>query len=238
VPDPIGPDETGGAPPLIGLAHGSRHPQTAPDIEALLAAVAARRPGLLTMASYLDLTEPDLPTVVSTLGVPTAVVVPLLFTAAFHVRVDVPEAVRDSGSDTELLVADHLGLGDDLLAALAARAAEAGIDPDAEILLLAVGSSDAEANAAVHDLAVRWAARRAGAVRAVFATSEPRAAVTLTEPGFRGAVVPLFVASGLLLDATARQAEAIGVRVAPPLGTLLAPLVLDRYDRAVAAART
>jgi sirohydrochlorin ferrochelatase len=218
---------------LIGLAHGSRHPRTAVDIQALLVAVAALRPGLTVLPAYLDLTEPDLPAAVAALDAPTAVVVPLLFTAAFHVQVDVPAAVRDSGSVAELLVAQHLGLGDDVLAALAARAAQTGIEDDREILLLAVGSSDEAANAAVHELAQRWARLRAGPVRAAFATSGPRAADVLAEPGFAGAVVPLFVASGLLLDATATTAKALEIPVAVPLGDLLAPLVLDRYDRAL-----
>jgi len=222
-------------PPLIGLAHGSRHPRTAQDIEALMAAVTSLRPGLTAVPAYLDLIQPGLPAAVAAQNAPIAVVVPLLFAAAFHVHVDVPAAVRDSDSGTELLVAEHLGLGDDVLTALAARATKTGIDGDREILLLAVGSSDDAANAAVHELARRWAARRAGPVRAVFATSAPRADDVLVERGFAGAVVPLFVASGLLLDATAKRAEPLGIPVAVPLGALLAPLVLDRYDRATAA---
>ena len=225
-------------PPLIGLAHGSRHPRTAGDIEELLAAVAALRPGLTAVPAYLDLTEPDLPTAVEALDTPIGVVVPLLFTAAFHVQVDVPAAVRGSGSGTELVVAEHLGLGEPVVQALVARAAEAGLDDHREILLLAVGSSDQGANAAVGDLADRWAARRTGPVRPAFATSEPRASDVLARPGFAGLVVPLFVASGLLLDAIAKQAEPLGIPVAAPLGSLLAPLVLDRYDRAVQAARS
>ena len=50
-------------------------------------------------------------------------------------------------------------------------------------------------------------------------------------------VVPLFLAPGLLLDATARQAMAIDMEVAEPLGTALAGLVLQRYDEALALAR-
>jgi sirohydrochlorin ferrochelatase len=236
VPDPSGRATI--VPPLIGLAHGSRHPRTAADVDELLAAVAGLRPGLTAVPAYLDLTEPDLPTSVTALGASAAVVVPLLFTAAFHVQVDVPAAVRDSGNGTDLLVAEHLGLGEPVLQALVARARTTGIDDDREILLLAVGSSDEAANAAVGELAQRWAARRAGPVRAAFATSAPRASDLLAVPGFSGAVVPLFVASGLLLDATAKRAQPRGVPVAAPLGTLLAPLVLDRYDRAVRAARS
>ena len=44
-------------------------------------------------------------------------------------------------------------------------------------------------------------------------------------------------AERLLLDATARQAMALDMEVAEPLGTALAGLVLQRYDEALALAR-
>ena len=47
----------------------------------------------------------------------------------------------------------------------------------------------------------------------------------------------MFLAPGLLLDATARQAMALDMEVAEPLGTALAGLVLQRYDEALALAR-
>jgi hypothetical protein len=50
----------------------------------------------------------------------------------------------------------------------------------AAILLLAVGSSNDDANAAVHDLADRWSRRRLGPVWAGFATTgEPQATACL-----------------------------------------------------------
>jgi len=49
-----------------------------------------------------------------------------------------------------------------------------------------------------------------------------------------GGVVPLFLAPGLLLRTIADHAATAGVPVAEPLGTLMAGLVLARYDEAVA----
>lgn len=178
------------------------------EIDALLAAVAARRPGLLAVPAFLDLTEPDLTTAAGALSAPSAVVVPLLFTEAFHTKVDTPAAVAAAREATgvDLVVAGHLGTGDDVLGALRGQAERSEVGDDEEILLLAVGSSDESANGAVAALAEQWAGQRSGVVRAVFATTEPRAAAALAEPGRRGVVVPLFVAGGLLLTTVQRDA--------------------------------
>ena len=229
---------------LVGLAHGSRDPRAAVAIEELLRAVAALRPGLVTVPAFLDLCAPDLPTALSRLplgGRPVprrAVVVPLLFAQAFHARVDVPEAVTAAAtaSGVELITTEILGLGAQVLAALQRQAERAGIPAEQEILLLAVGTSDPAANQAVHSLADRWSAQRTGRVRAVFATAAPRAADALAQPwAAPPAVVALFLAPGLLLDQVIGRAAARGVLVTPPLGSAMAAVVLDRYDAAVAA---
>jgi len=226
------------APVLVGLAHGSRDPRAAVAIEELLDAVAALRPGLAVSAAYLDLTVPDLETAVAQLDAERAVVVPLLFAQAFHARVDVPAALEQArlAAGVELIGTEILGLGPDVLAALVKSAHLAGVLPDQEILLTAVGTSDPMANQAVAELAQLWAGTRQGPVRAVFATAEPRAIDALNEPWSTAPiVVPLFVSPGLLLDLIGRRAAELGVVVAEPLGTALAHVVLDRYDSAVDA---
>ena len=228
--------EAGGAPPLVGLAHGSRDPRAAVAIEALMTAVAALRPGLTVTSAFLDLSEPDLSTAVARLDEPRAVVVPLLFAQAFHARIDVPQAVAEAAghTGTELVTGEILGLGPDVLGALQEQAQRAGVRPDQEILLLAVGTSDPRANEAIDDLAQLWASTRRGPVRAVFATTAPRAADALAESGDTPpVVVSLFLAPGLLLDQVAAVATARGVLVTEPLGVAMAQSVLDRYDAAL-----
>jgi len=229
--------------PLIGLAHGSRHPGVAEGIQQLLAATAELT-GAATRAAYLDLTTPDLDTVVAELaaaGDRSAVVVPLLFTDAFHARVDVPAAVVQAAevSGVELALASILGTGDDVVDVVAERLGAAEVDPREPVLLFAVGSSRPDANAAVAGVAARLAERRGVAVRAGFGTCEPRAAEVLGDlrrlSERPGTVVPLFVAPGLLLDGIAPDVEAAGWRLADPLGTLLAPLVSHRYHAAIRA---
>jgi len=232
--------------PLIGLAHGSRDPRAAETIAELMREVEALRPGLRARSAFLDLSEPELTTVVRQLrdecGVGAAVVLPLLFTDAFHATVDAPTAVAQAelNCGVELRLGEILGLGDDVLEALEDSAAKAHIGAHEAILLLAVGSSRDEANVAVHDLAYRWSQRRVGPVWAGFATTgEPSASAVFARAlakQHRIGVVPLFLAPGLLLDSVRREALAIDAEVAQPLGSALAELVLQRYDEARAAA--
>lgn len=87
---------------LVLVAHGSRDPRAANATRALVRAVAAARPGADVRASYLDHAGPRPGEVLHALesaGTTRAILVPLLLTAAFHGRVDVPEVVRAARAD-------------------------------------------------------------------------------------------------------------------------------------------
>src|SRR5688572_14295248 len=136
----------GSSVPLVLLAHGSRDPRAAAATQALARAVEAARPGADVHASYLDHSLPRPDQVLSALdahGHARAVLLPLLLTAAFHGRIDVPGAVaaaRANGTTMAVDVADVLGPGADepveplLLRGLVRRLAEAGRDCDAVVL--------------------------------------------------------------------------------------------------------
>ncbi|MGO1974836.1 MAG: sirohydrochlorin chelatase [Propionibacteriaceae bacterium] len=225
-------------PPLVLLAHGSRHREVTASIAALAAATADCTGVGEVLGAFLDLTVPDLTTVVAQLsaaGHQQAVVVPLLFTPAFHARVDTPAAVAAAADTTgvDLVTADVLGTGDDLLAVLDDVTADHAVAADQPLLLHAVGSSRPEANAGVADLADRWQHRRGGPVTASFATADPRTAELLPAAIPGTVVVPLFVSPGLLLDRIGAAAAARGTRVLPPLGTRLAPVVAERFRAAL-----
>ena len=202
------------------------------------------KPGLRAIPAFLDLSEPDLVTALATArresDFDTAIVVPLLFTDAYHATVDVPTAVGNAQLDTgvALRLSGILGMGEEVLVALEESAARAHIAAHEAILLYAVGSSRDSANAAVHDLARRWSERRLGPVWAGFGTvGSPSATEVLaraTAEARRIGVVPLFLAPGLLLDQVTRSAAQIGAEVAAPLGTALGELVLVRYLEAFA----
>jgi sirohydrochlorin ferrochelatase len=226
--------------PVIGLAHGSRHPGVAPALEELMDAVGDRC-GAPARAAFLDLTEPDLETVSSALaaqGYERAVVVPLLFTAAFHATVDVPQTVSAAAdaSGVDLIVADLIGTGDDVVQLLQTSAADSDITGDASLLLYAVGSSREAANAAVHDLASRLELVRSAPVLAAFGTSEPRPEAVLDVLPEPRAIMPLFLSPGLLLDPLIELAGKHGWPIADPIGVGAASVIADRYTRALGSA--
>jgi sirohydrochlorin cobaltochelatase len=200
-------------------------------------AAISERAKITALAAYLDLAEPDLSAAVAGLaaaGHTTAVVVPLLFTEAYHATIDVPQTVRDVGASQpfQLITADILGTGEDVADLLRDSLASADILDDSSVLLFAVGSSNPEANAAVVDLASRVAAGRQGLVRACFGTCRPGVADVVDGLGEPIAVLPLFLAEGLLLAPVRKLAAVRGWRLAEPLGERAAELVLQRYEAA------
>lgn len=114
---------------LILLAHGSRHNHVTHALRDITDAVAreSRIAGRFGVhMAFLDHAEPDLVQVsaqLAELGYNRAVVVPLLFTDAFHSRVDVPAQVKEAqdASGLAMSIARGLGTGDDLAAVLEQR---------------------------------------------------------------------------------------------------------------------
>ena len=205
-------------------------------------AAVAEQAKITAMPAYLDLAEPDLNAAALQLanaGHTTAVVVPLLFTEAFHATVDVPETVRDvvQALRIELVVADILGTGDDLADVLRQSLHEAGIGDDSSVLLFGVGSSRPAANEAVVDLATRLGHGRRNPVRACFGTCPPGVADVIEGLPEPIAILPLFLAEGLLLARVRALAAERGWRIAEPLGERAAGLVRRRYDSAIRGAR-
>ena len=77
-------------------------------------------------------------------------------------------------SGIELELADILGTGDDIVDFAARLPGRRRRGPDVSVLVFAVGSSDADANQALVDLAERLATQRDAPVRAAFGTCDPR----------------------------------------------------------------
>lgn len=238
--------------PLITLSHGSRKPSAASGITALTAATG-RMLGTDAVEAHLELADPSLDSAVAQLaerGVSRAALVPLLFTNAFHNKIDVPEAVRDAQDrhGVELLVGPHLGTGADVAEVLGGALPDS-LSDDAHLILYTVGSSDVAANEAVENLAQVLSHRSGHTVDVVYATSGPGvgfggAAVIEAACGHEDVhILPLFVTDGLLLDRVIDQVEhiatATGARItySAPLKTALAPLVAARYRTALSELR-
>jgi sirohydrochlorin ferrochelatase len=251
----------GNRTPLVAVAHGSRDPRAAATVSELLAVVRYRAMawglgGLDVKAAFLDHCAPSLPQALSAVGGDGAcVVVPLLLTAAYHSKADIPAKIAAASAATPLDVscAGTLGPHPLLLAALERRLAEAGVavgDPAARsrtsVVLAAAGSSDPAANATIAALAARWHATRGWhAVVPAYASAagpRPDEAVRALLAG-AGAPGPVVVATYLLAPgyfADKIRAAGLGAgaaAVSPALGAApdIADVVLERYLAAVPA---
>ncbi|MFE9205751.1 sirohydrochlorin chelatase [Micromonospora sp. NPDC007230] len=234
-------------PPVVLVAHGSRDPRAAEATRALARAVAAARPGVTVLPSWLDHTEPGPAAVLRELaaaGHSRAVLVPLLLTAAYHRKVDIPAAVaaaRADGPPIEVRVADVLGPADGrvdagLLAGLCRRLAEAEPGGYDALVLAAAGTRDPRARGSVGRVAAALGAELGVPCRVSYASAAPPtagAAVAKLRAGGarRVGVAAYFLAPGLFHDTVCGAAwDAGAAAVAAPLTDVpdLADLVLRR----------
>ncbi|AEI11554.1 sirohydrochlorin chelatase [Cellulomonas gilvus] len=228
---------------LVGCSHGTDDRAGRAAIGSILADVAARRPDLDVREAFVDVQEPEVADVVRDAlasGAP-AVVVPLLLSVGFHVRVDVTAAVEPEGA----CAAAPLGPDDVLVDILLDRLAAAGLTDDDALVLAAAGSTDPAAAAAVEQVAASLAARLGrhvgppderggGLVIGYGAGAVPRLrdAVATARTGARRVVVASYLlAPGFFLGRVrAAGADVVSAPLAPD--PRLADLVLRRYDEA------
>lgn len=235
---------------LVLVAHGSRDPRAERSTLALARAVGGRRPGPVD-AAFLDFSRPRLADVLA--RSPRAVVVPLLLTAAYHGRVDVPTEIARAraASPIEVRIAEVLGpvggaVADRdalraVVAALALRLGEAGAGSADGIVLAAAGSRDPSALDTVALVADALGATLDRPCRAGYASGTGpgagAAVAALAAAGARRvAVASYFLAPGHLYDRTVEQARAAGaMTAAAPLGdaSQIVDLILGRADAAV-----
>jgi sirohydrochlorin ferrochelatase len=235
------------------VAHGSADPRAAAAIGELVPLVARRAAdrGLSVpdlRVAYLGHAAPSVPQVVRTFGPDTQVtVLPLLLTAAYHSKTDIPRVLARAGK--QVTYGAPLGPHPLLLRALERRLPETAFEHPAEtgVVLAAAGSSDPEANATIARLAAQWQAAAGWfAVRPAYASAvspTPAQAVTeLLRAGARRVVVASYLlAPGLFADRIRDASLAAGAaEVSPALGALteVADIVLDRYQEAALRERT
>lgn len=227
------------SPILIACAHGTSSPLGAAEVNALRDGIAALRPGLDVREAYVDVQEPELPAVVT--GLPageTAVVVPLLLSVGYHVKVDIARAVR---SRPDTLAAAPLGPDPRLAALLDQRLREAGVTGDDAVVLAAAGSSDATAAQNVEELADQLRALRPNRIVAAYGASAkpsvPDAVAALRgEQAGRVVIASYLLAPGFFHDQLAKAgADLVTAALLP--SPVLAEIALERYDAALAAHR-
>jgi sirohydrochlorin ferrochelatase len=244
--------------PLVAVAHGSSDPRAAASVDALLSLVRARAaaagyPGLDVRAAYLGHAAPTLAQALGAVD-GAAVVLPLLLTAAYHSKADIPKMlheVRRARPRLGISYGRPLGPHPLLRRALERRLAEAadGESPSAStaaqsarttaqsarttvIVLAAAGSSDPAANAVITDQAARWQAERGWrAVLTGYASaaspSPPEAVAAARRSGARRVLVASYLlCPGVFADQVRSDCLAAGAdAVSPVLGA--APEIAD-----------
>lgn len=241
---------------VILVAHGSRDPRAATATRALAGAVAAACPQWDVHASFLDHSLPRPVQVLAALeatGRRRAVLVPLLLTAAYHGRVDVPAeaaAARAAGLRIDVDIAEVLGPVDGwvdplLLGGLTRRLAEAvpGVGGCDAVVLAAAGTRDSAARATVGRAAASLGAHLGVPCTVAYASAAPPAAGAAVQRlraagATRVGLAAYFLAPGLLYDATVASACAAGVvAAAAPLSDAPELVTLVRSRVAAVAAR-
>jgi sirohydrochlorin ferrochelatase len=213
---------------VLLVAHGSRDPRAAAATSALARAVQEVHPEWEVYASYLDHQGPrpfDVLAGLDAAGHRRAVLVPLLLTAAYHGRVDVPAVVRaaDESLRIDVGLTDVLGpVSPLLLEGLVRRLAAASPAFDA-VVLAAAGTRDAAARATVEEAASALGERLGVPCAVAYASAAPPTAGAAVERlraagARRVGVAAYFLAPGRLYDVAAQSARAAGaVTVAEPL---------------------
>jgi sirohydrochlorin ferrochelatase len=249
-------------PPLITVAHGSSDPRAAATVTELMGlvrvrAAAAGLPGLQAQAAYLGHSLPSVPDALAALRpavcpdqperyARTAVVLPLLLTAAYHSDADLPAVLAQAGArlpGLRISYGQPLGPHPGLLRALDRRLAEAGVPAAAgtAIVLAAAGSSRPAATAAVARTAAAWqrASGWAAVVPAYASAAGPRPGDTvaslLRAGAQRVAVATYLLAPGVFADQIRECSLAAGASaVSAPLGAAreVADVIVERYRQA------
>lgn len=209
------------APPLLIVAHGSSDLRFAAVVQTVAARVRALAGPVDVRTGYLEHGPPH----VADIAVPGAVAVPLLLSAGYHVRVDLPAQAPG------VLVTPSVGPDSRLAGVLAHRLREAGYS-GGEVTLAAAGSADPRSLADTRTAAEQLADLLGEPVRPAYVSAgEPR----LSDVHPR-AVASYLLAPGQFADAVSACGAAV---VAQPIGAhpVLAEIVLDRYRAQVAAAQ-
>ncbi|MFC9335640.1 sirohydrochlorin chelatase [Arthrobacter sp. NPDC057009] len=181
----------------------------------------------------------------------SAVVVPLLLSVGYHVKVDIAKAVK---SRPGTVAAAPLGPDPRLAALLDQRLREAGVTDNDAIVLAAAGSSNPNAALSVEELAGQLQALRSNRIVPAYGASAkpsvPEAVAMLREEAAGGAgagesaggasvggrvvVASYLLAPGFFHDQLAKAGADL---VTEPLlpSPVLAEIALERYDAALAA---
>lgn len=237
-----------GAPVLVVCAHGSRSATARTTLRDFVADLADARPGVTVRAAYVDLELPNPQDVMADLAGARAVLVPVLLTAGYHVRVDLR---RVADRHPSVALAAPLSPHPRVVDLLVDRLTEAGGIPATSadrVLVVSAGSSDRAAIGACHEVTGMLGDRLGVTAESAFMTAAaPDVATAVTaastgrRPGGRVLVALHLLVPGHFAALARHQAMHGGADlVGEPLlasgrgaNPALVEVVLERYDRAV-----
>jgi len=225
---------------LVTAPHGTSDPAGQRAVAALVAAVAERAPETDVREAFVDVQAPDVPTVLDGIPADPVVVVPLLLSAGYHVRVDLARAAN-AAANPAVVVAAALGPDPRLVSILERKLADIPLAADDTLVLAAAGSSDGRAVEDCRAIAAALAERIRRPVEVAFisaAQPELRSAVAQARADGVGRVVVVsyLLAPGYFADLAA---AAGGDVTTPPLladgepvPSELVDIVLERHETA------
>lgn len=227
-------------PALLAISHGTSSPAGQAAVASLVDAVARRLPEVTVRLGHVDVQQPDVAASLDAIPAGTPVViVPLLLSAGYHVRVDLKQ--QTAGREG-VVIAPALGPDERLVDALVDRLRSLSPGPDDRLVLAVAGSSDDRANEDCRVTARMLGERLGREVATGFlAAADPRLDVAVAaaqsglahRPGAAVLVADYLIAPGYFHDLAVRLAGS--ARVAPPLlgddepPAALVDLVIDRY---------
>jgi sirohydrochlorin ferrochelatase len=216
------------------VAHGTRKPEGVAMVGALADRVAALLRRRIQVA-FVDVLGPTPAEVLRTLPCGPVVLVPAFLASGYHVRVDIPTHVADSGHD-DVTVAPALGPSPQIVRVLTDRLIESGWQPSDSVILAAAGTSDACAQRDLRVTATLLSAAIGSRVELAYAaTNEPRVADAVGAVRADGAgrvvVASYLLADGLFQDRLLASGADL---VTAPLGLHpgVSRLIASRFQRA------
>ena len=227
-------------PALLAISHGTASPAGQAAVSALVDAVAVRLPEVTVRLGHVDVQQPDVAASLDALPAEQPVViVPLLLSAGYHVRVDL---TKQSAGRPGVTIAAALGPDPRLADVLLDRLGPLAPRPEDAVVLAVAGSSDERANDDCRAVGAMLGERLAREVGVGFlAAADPRlgAAVDSARATSAGGVVvaDYLLAPGYFHDLAVRLAD--GAPVARPLldddepAASLVDIVIDRYTAAL-----
>ena len=193
------------SPRLVVVAHGTRNP-VGNHVAARIAELTGERCATDAEVSYVELCEPLLGTVLSRPVEGATVVVPLLLTTGYHIRVDVPAAVAGAYGPTTLTV--PLGPDPLLAGAQVERLVQAGARRGQAVTMVAAGSNDPAALPDLQRAADLLSGAWGGPVRLATLGGLGARPEDVVRPG--DAVSPYLLAPGFFATRCAAVARAAG----------------------------